>query len=134
MEKTNKKVTGLGGIFFKCNDPEKMKSWYSKNLGLVTNEYGSVFEFRRTDMPEKKGYTRIVAKVKRVSDSRKYKTIWLTDRFRILVPHENWRKYWSRGDKNLKGKTVEVRGWAFTSKGTAGMKVYHPSMIDVIDS
>ena len=57
MKKSNKKVTGIGGIFFKCNDPEKMKSWYHKNLGLVTNEYGSVFEFRRTDMPEKKGYT-----------------------------------------------------------------------------
>ena len=52
-----KKVTGIGGIFFKCNDPEKMKDWYNKNLGLVTNEYGSVFEFRRTDMPDKKGYT-----------------------------------------------------------------------------
>ena len=85
-------------------------------------------------MPEKKGYTRIVAKVKRVSDSRKYKTIWLTDRFRVLVPHENWRKYWSKSDKKLKGKTIEARGWVFTSKGTAGMKVYHPSMIDVIGS
>lgn len=52
-----KKVTGIGGIFFKCNDPEKMKEWYGKNLGLVTNEYGSVFEFRRTDKPDKKAYT-----------------------------------------------------------------------------
>lgn len=56
-EKKHKKVTGIGGIFFKCHDPEKMKEWYGNNLGLVTNEYGSVFEFRRTDMPEKKGYT-----------------------------------------------------------------------------
>ena len=57
MSEKNKKVTGIGGIFFKCNDPEKMKDWYNKNLGLVTNEYGSVFEFRKTDKPEKKGYT-----------------------------------------------------------------------------
>ena len=54
---TKKKVTGLGGIFFKCDNPENMKQWYGDKLGLVTNEYGSVFEFRRTDMPEKKGYT-----------------------------------------------------------------------------
>lgn len=53
----NKKVTGIGGIFFKCKSPEKMKSWYSKHLGLVTNEYGSVFEFRKTDTPQKKAYT-----------------------------------------------------------------------------
>ncbi len=51
-----KKVTGIGGIFFKCDDTEKMKDWYKENLGLVTNEYGSVFEFRQADAPEKKGY------------------------------------------------------------------------------
>ena len=51
-----KKVTGIGGIFFKCKDPEKMKEWYNKNLGLVTNEYGSLFEFRKTDKPDEKGY------------------------------------------------------------------------------
>jgi predicted enzyme related to lactoylglutathione lyase len=53
---TKKKATGIGGIFFKCNDPEKMKDWYNNNLGLVTNEYGSTFEFRHADEPEKKGY------------------------------------------------------------------------------
>jgi len=51
-----KKVTGIGGIFFKTDDPDKMKEWYSKNLGLITNEYGSVFEFRKADTPEKRGY------------------------------------------------------------------------------
>ena len=53
---SKKKVTGIGGIFFKTKDPEKMKSWYKKNLGLITNEYGSVFEFRNTDEPDQKGY------------------------------------------------------------------------------
>lgn len=52
-----KKVTGIGGIFFKTKDPEKMKDWYNKNLGLVTNEYGSVFEFRKSDVPDKKAYS-----------------------------------------------------------------------------
>lgn len=48
-----KKVTGIGGIFFKVKDPKKTKEWYSKNLGLVTNEYGSVFEFKTADKLEK---------------------------------------------------------------------------------
>ena len=26
-----KKVTGIGGIFFKSEDPEKIKKWYAKN-------------------------------------------------------------------------------------------------------
>ena len=51
-----KKVTGIGGIFFKCEDPEKMRNWYSENLGLKTNEYGSLFEFRNTHEPDKKNY------------------------------------------------------------------------------
>lgn len=51
-----KKVTGIGGIFFKCQDPEKMRNWYSQNLGLVTNEYGSLFEFRNSDKKEEINY------------------------------------------------------------------------------
>ncbi len=53
---SDKKVTGIGGIFFKSNNPEKMREWYKNNLGLVTNEYGSLFEFRNTDNPDEKGY------------------------------------------------------------------------------
>lgn len=51
-----KKVTGIGGIFFKCKDPDKMKEWYKNHLGLVTNQYGSLFEFRKTEEPHSKGY------------------------------------------------------------------------------
>lgn len=52
----HKKVTGIGGIFFKCKDAGKLKSWYEKHLGLQTNEYGSLFEFRSTDDPQQKCY------------------------------------------------------------------------------
>lgn len=52
-----KKVTGIGGIFFKSKNPEKMNSWYSQNLGLVTDKYGSLFEFRNSDNPEQREYT-----------------------------------------------------------------------------
>ena len=51
-----KKVTGIGGIFFRYNNPEEMKDQYSKNLGLVKDEYGSVFEFRKSDEPKQKAY------------------------------------------------------------------------------
>ncbi|PKL81073.1 MAG: glyoxalase [Ignavibacteriae bacterium HGW-Ignavibacteriae-4] len=50
------KVVGIGGIFFKSESPENMRNWYSEKLGLVTNEYGSLFEFRDSDNPEQKGY------------------------------------------------------------------------------
>ena len=50
------RVTGIGGIFFKSKDPEQQRNWYNRNLGLVTNEYGSLFEFREGAAPEKTGY------------------------------------------------------------------------------
>ena len=40
-----KKVTGIGGIFFKCKDPKKVTEWYQKHLGLTTNPYGASFEW-----------------------------------------------------------------------------------------
>lgn len=40
-----KKVTGIGGIFFKCKDPKKVTEWYQKHLGLETNPYGATFEW-----------------------------------------------------------------------------------------
>lgn len=52
-----KKVTGIGGIFFKCKDPKTLKEWYSKNLGLNVNQYGAVFEWRQGTDTTKKGFT-----------------------------------------------------------------------------
>ena len=50
------KVTGIGGIFFFSEDPEKTKEWYSKNLGLETTQWGSSFEFRNAHRPEEINY------------------------------------------------------------------------------
>src|SRR3954470_17454860 len=52
-----KKVTGIGGIFFKCKDPKKMREWYKIHLGLNTNQYGTVFEWRQGADTTKKGFT-----------------------------------------------------------------------------
>ncbi|MFT3933836.1 MAG: VOC family protein [Chitinophagaceae bacterium] len=52
-----KKVTGIGGVFFKCKDANKMKEWYKKNLGVDAGPYGASFEWMRTEDPTKKGTT-----------------------------------------------------------------------------
>ncbi len=52
-----KKVTGIGGIFFKCKDPKKMREWYKTNLGINTNQYGAVFEWRQGADTTQKGFT-----------------------------------------------------------------------------
>lgn len=52
-----KRVTGIGGIFFKCKDPAKVRAWYKTHLGLLTNQYGAVFEWRQGADTLKKGFT-----------------------------------------------------------------------------
>jgi len=41
-----KKVTGIGGIFFKAKDTNAVNDWYKKNLGLDTTPYGVSFEWK----------------------------------------------------------------------------------------
>jgi len=53
---TNPKVTGIGGIFFFSDNPNEIKDWYSKNLGLEVNEWGSSFEFRNANNPDETNY------------------------------------------------------------------------------
>jgi catechol 2,3-dioxygenase-like lactoylglutathione lyase family enzyme len=40
------KITGVGGIFFKSDDPEKLYAWYEKNLGFVRKDGGVTFRWR----------------------------------------------------------------------------------------
>ncbi len=50
---TTPRVTGIGGIFFSSEDPQKMKEWYGDNLGLAIDQYGSPFEFRNAMLRKK---------------------------------------------------------------------------------
>ena len=53
---TTPKVTGIGGIFFFTENPEKTREWYAKNLGLEVNDWGSSFEFRNANRPDEINY------------------------------------------------------------------------------
>jgi predicted enzyme related to lactoylglutathione lyase len=52
-----KKVTGIGGVFFKCKDPNAMNEWYKTHLGFNTTQYGTSFEWLQADDSTKKGLT-----------------------------------------------------------------------------
>lgn len=51
------KVTGLGGIFFTCANPQELLEWYRQHLGMTTSPYGTTFEWREAANPAKKGST-----------------------------------------------------------------------------
>lgn len=50
------KVTGLGGIFVKCEDRENLVKWYREKLGFPYDGYGASFPFREDEAPEKRAY------------------------------------------------------------------------------
>lgn len=52
-----KRVTGIGGVFFKVKDPDATKSWYQTHLGLNTDKYGTAFEWRKSGNPDHKGFS-----------------------------------------------------------------------------
>ncbi|GAA3573158.1 VOC family protein [Snuella lapsa] len=45
----NKRVTGIGGLFFKSSDPKAIKAWYKKHLGFNTDDYGCLFRWKDND-------------------------------------------------------------------------------------
>jgi len=53
IKDTSPKVTGIGGIFFYSDNPKEAKEWYTKNLGIEINEWGSSsFESRNVHKPD----------------------------------------------------------------------------------
>ena len=34
------RITGVGGIFFRSPEPERLRAWYAEHLGLVLEEWG----------------------------------------------------------------------------------------------
>ena len=46
-----KRVTGIGGIFFKAKDPKALRDWYQKHLGIDVQEWGgAAFEWTTPGM------------------------------------------------------------------------------------
>lgn len=54
--KNESKVLGVGGIFFKSTNPDNIKEWYKDNFGFLTDDYGTMFEAKDPDDPERNLY------------------------------------------------------------------------------
>lgn len=45
-----KRVTGIGGVFFKASDPVAQRAWYRKHLGIDVQDWGgAVFPWADAD-------------------------------------------------------------------------------------
>ncbi len=52
-----KDVTGIGGVFFKSKNPEQLREWYTKHLGIPMENWGTMFQWRGYENPQSTGYT-----------------------------------------------------------------------------
>lgn len=52
-----RRVTGIGGIFFKSKDPKALTEWYRAHLGLQPEAWGGVAFIWADDNPSGKGTT-----------------------------------------------------------------------------
>jgi predicted enzyme related to lactoylglutathione lyase len=53
-----KRVTGIGGVFFRSKNPPTMNAWYKEHLGLPVGDDGSTtFRWREADEPHRPGVT-----------------------------------------------------------------------------
>ena len=52
-----KRVTGIGGVFFKAKDPKALGAWYRRHLGLNVEEWGGVAFRWAEDNPNGAGTT-----------------------------------------------------------------------------
>lgn len=45
-----KRVVGIGGVFFKARDPEALRAWYQRHLGIEVQPWGgTAFPWERPD-------------------------------------------------------------------------------------
>ena len=53
-----KRVTGIGGIFFKSRDPKQLGEWYRRHLGIEVEEWGgAAFRWVTPENPSGTGTT-----------------------------------------------------------------------------
>ncbi|MET0857624.1 MAG: VOC family protein [Telluria sp.] len=53
-----KRVTGIGGVFFKAKNPALLREWYRVHLGVPVEEWGgTAFSWKSPDNPDGVGTT-----------------------------------------------------------------------------
>ncbi len=43
------RVEGIGGVFFRARDPDRLRSWYAEHLGIDMEAFGTVFTAKEGD-------------------------------------------------------------------------------------
>lgn len=53
----NKRVTGIGGVFLKSDDPKSTQEWYQQHLGIKSGQWGGTFKWKKATDSNQSGFT-----------------------------------------------------------------------------
>ncbi len=116
--KKSEKILGIGGIFFRAKNPEKLSKWYQKHLGISIKNSVALFTWQSEKRPHKKGYT--------VWSIFPAKSQYFEKRNQFMINYrvKNLQKFLEklRKEKVRVSKRVEISkygkfGWAYDSEG-----------------
>ncbi len=51
------RILGIGGIFFKSDQPDQLRDWYQQKLGVAAGPEGHMFPWRQHDAPDTELFT-----------------------------------------------------------------------------
>ncbi len=106
------------------------KAWH-ENLGIWGDAYFAPQKAGEVASQRSKGYKRVIGEVTKTSQSSKHINLHLGERFKVLIPKPHWKAHFNGKAKQFLNKKLIVRGWVFTLSNASGVKVYHPSMIEI---
>jgi predicted enzyme related to lactoylglutathione lyase len=55
--RADKRVVGVGGIFFRAKKPKELSAWYHKHLGIKTQDNVALFTWQSRKNSKRVGYT-----------------------------------------------------------------------------
>src|SRR5881227_2512374 len=119
-----KRVIGIGGIFFKANDPEKLAAWYKKHLGLDVQDWGGVSfqEGAGADLRPKRQSHIVWSPFEANTDYFKPSEKQFMINYRVHVSTRYWRncalKAWTSTQKQKSLSSATSAG-SWTQKATA---------------
>lgn len=102
-----------------------------KKLGIWQYSSYAIKPVQELNLNNKYGWQRIVGKVLKIHQTRKNVYLIMSDTFKLRIKRKFVHFFGNIED--LKGKTIEARGWVNKSKKQLLMQVKHPSVLRVIN-
>ncbi len=91
------KIIGIGGIFIKSNDKERLSQWYQEIFDIKIEDWGTTFSIAKIKAEEMQVFSIFPANTKYLNETQSYMINWMVDDLDALIV-------------NLKSKSIEIIG------------------------